>query len=209
MDNPIYNNKLFSRVKEQGRDMIAFSYNTPNYRFACTWADIEFTSPVNYYITLQKEDFLNRANIFEVEPLEIEGFVCRRYAHVDEHGDVVFYYVEGIGFDSRDMGDLLTPFTRKPDPDAEYQEYWGLSHVVKDGKIIYKGMRYNPALFEKRGDVNGDGNVTIADVSALIDMLIDVKIGAGGSSYSCDVNGDSNVSIADVSALIDMLLVQP
>ncbi len=209
MDNPIYNNKLFRRVKEQGRDMIAFSYNTPNYRFACTWADIEFTSPVNYYITLQKEDFLNRANFFEVEPLEIEGFVCRRYAHVDEHGDVVFYYVEGIGFDSRDMGDLLTPFTRKPDPDAEYQEYWGLSHVVKDGKIIYKGMRYNPALFEKRGDVNGDGNVTIADVSALIDMLIDVKIGAGGSSYSCDVNGDSNVSIADVSALIDMLLVQP
>ena len=209
MDVPIYNNEPFRRVREQGRDMIAFFYNTPDYQFACTWADIEFTSPVNYYITLQKEDFLNRANFFEVEPLVIEGFVCRRYAHVDEQGDVLFYYVEGIGFDSRDMGDLLTPFTRQPDPDAEYQEYWGLSHVVHDGKIIYKGMRYNPALFEKRGDVNGDGNVTIADVSALIDMLIDVKIGAGGSSYSCDVNGDSNVSIADVSALIDMLLVQP
>ena len=47
-------------------------------------------------------------------------------------------------WDSRDMGDLLTPFTRKPDPNADYQEYCGLSHVIKDGKIIYKGMRYNP-----------------------------------------------------------------
>ena len=52
--------------------------------------------------------------------------------------------VEGIGFDSRNMGDLLTPFTREPDPDADYQEYCGLCHVVKDGQIIYKGMRYDP-----------------------------------------------------------------
>ncbi|MBQ6167533.1 MAG: hypothetical protein IJK41_08945 [Muribaculaceae bacterium] len=52
--------------------------------------------------------------------------------------------MEGIGFDSRDIGDLLTPFTRRPDPNADYQEWCGLSHVVKDGKVIYKGMRYNP-----------------------------------------------------------------
>ena len=36
------------------------------------------------------------------------------------------------------------PFTREPDPDADYQEYCGLCHVVKDGQIIYKGMRYTP-----------------------------------------------------------------
>ena len=54
-----------------------------------------------------------------------------------------------------------------------------------------------------RGDVNGDGQVSIADVSALIDLLL------GGSTISnpaADVNLDSNVSIADVSALIDLLL---
>ena len=201
---PMYNNVPYSKVIEQGRDMMQSLW--PEYRFASTWADIEMTSPVNHYIRDQKEVFLNRANFFEVEPLEIEGFVCRRYAHVDEHGDVVFYYVEGIGFDSRDMGDLLTPFTRQPDPDAEYQEYWGLSHVVHDGKIIYKGMRYNPALFEIRGDVNGDGHLTIADVTALIDKLLESNLTASGNSYSCDVNGDSNVSIADVTALIDLLL---
>jgi len=198
-----YMNQALNRVIDQGRDMIDFT--------VYHGADIlcPFNSVLSYYKNCQREQFLNDDNFVAVEPVVIDGRTCSRYAYLGEDGEPLAYVVEGIGFDSRDMGDLLTPFTRKPDPDAEYQEYWGLSHVVKDGKIIYKGMRYNPALFEKRGDVNGDGNVTIADVSALIDMLIDVKIGAGGSSYSCDVNGDSNVSIADVSALIDMLLVQP
>ena len=69
---------------------------------------------------------------------------CNRFAYIGDDGEVKAYIVEGIGFDSYDMGDLLTPFTRKPDPNADYQEYCGLSHVIKDGKIIYKGMRYNP-----------------------------------------------------------------
>ena len=38
----------------------------------------------------------------------------------------------------------MTPFTRQPEPEADYQEYWGLCHVIRDGRIIYKGMRYNP-----------------------------------------------------------------
>lgn len=55
------------------------------------------------------------------------------------------------------------------------------------------------------GDVNKDGDVTIADVSALIDYLLsndatDIDLEAA------NVNGDAEVGIADVSALIDMLL---
>jgi Leucine-rich repeat (LRR) protein len=52
-----------------------------------------------------------------------------------------------------------------------------------------------------RGDVNGDGMVTIADVTALIDALL-----AGQTPDAGDVNGDFNVTIADVTALIDGLL---
>ena len=53
------------------------------------------------------------------------------------------------------------------------------------------------------GDVNCDAQVTIADVSELIDMLLyDIKSGYSGA----DVNQDGTVSIADVSELIDMLL---
>ena len=55
----------------------------------------------------------------------------------------------------------------------------------------------------QRGDVNHDGHITIADVTALIDYLLsnDSEIPA-----EANVNGDSTVSIADVTALIDYLL---
>ena len=57
------------------------------------------------------------------------------------------------------------------------------------------------------GDVNHDGKLSIADVSALIDYLLDST-----TSTACpicgDVNGDDRVAIADVSALIDLLLEQ-
>lgn len=52
-----------------------------------------------------------------------------------------------------------------------------------------------------RGDVNCDGKVTIADVTELIDWLLQDK-----SSANSDVNGDGRTTIEDVTALIDMLL---
>ena len=101
---------------------------------------------VLYYMELNEgiEPFLTKDNFIRVEPVIIENTECERYAYIGEDGDTLAYVVEGIGFDSRDMGDLLTPFTRRPDPTADYQEWCGLCHVVKDGKVIYKGMRYNP-----------------------------------------------------------------
>ena len=54
-----------------------------------------------------------------------------------------------------------------------------------------------------RGDVNGDKNVSIADVSALIDHLLTDPDQAPAAA---DCNLDTKVSIADVSALIDYLL---
>ena len=53
-----------------------------------------------------------------------------------------------------------------------------------------------------RGDVDNNGSVNIADVTALIDILLS---GATAPSQAdCDLNGF--VNIADVTALIDYLL---
>ena len=52
------------------------------------------------------------------------------------------------------------------------------------------------------GDVNGDNEVNIADVSALIDLLVACETSPAG-----DINGDGDITIADVNALIDMLLI--
>ena len=52
------------------------------------------------------------------------------------------------------------------------------------------------------GDVNGDGSVSISEVTALIDMLLTNC----EMTDQADVNGDGIVNIKDVTVLIDMLL---
>ena len=155
-------NSPFKKVVREGRDMvnlyssIGFDNYWEMYKFDNYVTDIDPNYTLNWYIYRQKEPFLTRENFVEVEPLIIEGIKCKRFAHLDEQGDTLLYIVQGIGFDSRDMGDLLTPFTRKPDPNADYQEWCGLSHVVKDGQIIYKGMRYRDGAHDGINEVAVD-----------------------------------------------------
>ncbi len=54
------------------------------------------------------------------------------------------------------------------------------------------------------GDVNHSGDVTIADVTALIDLLLSDN--GTGCQICADVNQSGDVTIADVTALIDKLL---
>lgn len=53
------------------------------------------------------------------------------------------------------------------------------------------------------GDVNGDGKVTIADVTALVNIIL----GKASDIYNAaDVNTDTKVTIADVTALVNIIL---
>ena len=89
-------------------------------------------------------------------------------------------------------------------PSGTHVLTWSYS---KDGSVNPTGdyfaidevtLRSAPA----RGDVDGNGDVTIADVSALIDILLN----GGNYSNGADADCNGSVSIADVSALIDYLL---
>ena len=51
------------------------------------------------------------------------------------------------------------------------------------------------------GDVNGDGEVNIADVNSVIDLILTGKVSSAG-----DINGDGEVNIADINAIIDIIL---
>ena len=62
-----------------------------------------------------------------------------------------------------------------------------------------------PIVEGLRGDVDNDGNVNIADVTALIDYLLSGNTaGVNVGNADCDLSSD--VTIADVTALIDYLL---
>ena len=87
---------------------------------------------------------------------------------------------------------------------------WNSSNPTDKTYAHIDGGPSNPGYFTEksaalRGDVNCDSNVSISDVTALIDYLLsgnasDIDVAAA------DCNNDNSVSISDVTALIDYLL---
>ena len=55
------------------------------------------------------------------------------------------------------------------------------------------------------GDANGDGNVDIQDVTALIDYLLGNPVFIDASS--ADMNGDHTINVTDLTMLIDWILM--
>ena len=84
-----------------------------------------------------------------------------------------------------------------------YEEVTLFTFKAYNGMAVYKIGRNVDAgqTTATVGDVNGDGEVNIADVNSLIDMIL-----RGINEPSGDVNDDGEVNIADVSAVIDIIL---
>ena len=71
---------------------------------------------------------------------------------------------------------------------------------VAVGKTRYEVLE---TLGRPVGDVNGDKTVTIADVTALVDIILGKAESVGDVA---DINTDHSVTIADVTALVDIIL---
>ena len=64
---------------------------------------------------------------------------------------------------------------------------------------------YKPQSTILIGDVNGDKQVSIADVTMLVNIILG-KTTEGFDTKVADVNGDKQISIADVTALVNIIL---
>ena len=83
------------------------------------------------------------------------------------------------------------------------------SHTDKEYARIDGGSS-NPGYFTdknaiQRGDVNHDGFVNVADVTALIQIILNSM---PVDHVVADLSGDNNVNVADVTALIQIILNQ-
>ncbi len=119
---------------------------------------------------------------------------------VNEEGDATYRLITGITPDKFYTVKNLTAggtfFFRVK---AHYtDDTWSPWSKAKTVVLAGEGHGYSI------GDVDHDGKVTIADVTALIDGLLGTQDNI--CSICADVDGNGEINIADVARLIDMLL---
>ena len=106
-------------------------------------------------------------------------------------------YVVGITASGK-LGFVKATGTAMPANKA-WLEYTGTAELV---------LPFEEAAFVL-GDVNRDRKVTIADVTALVNIILGRATEGDGNNYdfkAADVNGDGKRTIADVTALVNMIL---
>ncbi len=145
---------------------------------------VKFTS--GYYPEIQS------IKIYGGEITDPEPFALR----ASQTGDAEYRLIEGITPDKFYTVDGLLPAT---------------SYLYRVKSIYVNGTESKWSNIKEvitaagegvRGDVDGNGTVTIDDVTLLIDTLLK----GNGAGNAADVNLDGEVSIDDVTALIDYLL---
>ncbi len=81
----------------------------------------------------------------------------------------------------------------------QYCGWLGETSTEVAGGIDYHPDAVLPTVLP--GDINGDNEIGISDVNALIDQIF-----SGALSAVADVNHDGEINISDVNALIDLIL---
>ena len=104
---------------------------------------------------------------------------------------------EQIKVDGKLMEDGTTYYARCK---TSYLDFDGISHTTAYGPII--SFVYCSSAQPVPGDVNGDGEISIADVNAIITVILS----GGTGNPRCDVKGDNEVTIADINAVISLIL---
>ena len=85
--------------------------------------------------------------------------------------------------------------------DAACTNQWDFSNVIPGDMTLYAG--WQEIVVNIPGDVNGDGEVTTVDVTAIYNYLLN-----GDQTFidTCDVNGDGFITSADITVIYNILL---
>lgn len=115
-----------------------------------------------------------------------------------------------------DVRTILTLTARRDSyTDGAHAAHFGLGKVDALASLGYV-LSHLPAGDRLKGDVNRDGQLTLADVKALVRMILGVTsrclpegvdVGEEYAPDAADVNEDGKITIADVTALVNMILL--
>ena len=121
-------------------------------------------------------------------------------------------YETQVGQLMADLQDIQSEWF--PTADGECVVTLTIETFTKEGMFppTYIHKAYGPTITLKfvkggapepvKGDVNGDGEVNISDINAVIQAILAVDT----SNEAADVNGDGEVNISDINAVIEVIL---
>jgi hypothetical protein len=128
------------------------------------------------------------------QPYKVENY--------DSRGNFVSYS------EAFDRGDYVEWVNGDPISDAIYKE--ATLYVPRGSIEAYKSAEdwcrfINIVAMTDHFDVNGDDEVTIADVNSVIEVI---QHGSNDqfNTSNCDVNDDGEVTIADINAIINAII---
>lgn len=165
---------------------------------------VEWITHVAFVNLWNQESFRNqmieRYKELRLTWLNTENLVNRYRAAIDE--------LESCGAAGREearwSGDTdLARKTLDLSAEMDYVENWIRSHMdYLDEKVFIPLSDDSDYIV---GDVNGDGEVNIADVNTVIDIILGGSADEG-TMKRADVNGDGEINIADVNTVMDIIL---
>lgn len=89
-------------------------------------------------------------------------------------------------------------------------DYSAAVKAIKDyltERFVYLDTKFKElsASSTRKGDINGDGDVNVADVTTLVDYILG-KNPTSCNEGACDINGDNEINVSDVTSLVDIIL---
>ncbi len=153
-------------------------------------------NPVRYY-TWDQDDVQHNGNwpgevVTATEQHDGHTFYVKEYTLADDDCYMNFVFNTGTSGAPQTVDVMF----------ANTDKYYVITNQKQDGKYVV--VEYEPGMnLGLVGDVNGDGFVTSADVTAIYDVLLGIDTTFGATA---DVNNDGFVTSADVTAVYDILL---
>lgn len=93
--------------------------------------------------------------------------------------------------------------------DKEENEITDYSETVKTGqkiKLIIDDVEYDNSIIIVRGDIDGDGDITVTDSSLMLDHILMKQSIEDYRKYAADIDLDEDITVTDSSSILDYIL---
>ena len=165
-------------------------YSSSNLSFTCSLVDPHLSN-VGYAIQARTKIKNDDANVYN-------DFIFAKLYKYTLAGAVERVEMQQVGLDLSGGASVSKNFLFKGLEPGRYYvtlQYYNYNNL----KLGVQSRDFQVGL----GDVNGDGSVTAADVTALYDYLLN---NVTTNLVNGDQNGDGNITAADITAVYDVLL---